>query len=165
MSNNSRPLLIIFDLDYTLWPFWVDTHVVPPFSKKANGDIVDRHEQKITSYPDSPEILKNLFDNGYTLAVASRTSEIKGARQLLDLFGWNKYFSYIEIFPGRKTCHFEKIKSQSKIEFKDMLFFDDEHRNIRDLEEIGVVSVLVENGVTHEVIQGGLKKYQQKYPA
>jgi hypothetical protein len=43
-----------------------------------------------------------------------------------------------------------------------MLFFDDEHRNIRDLEAHGVISVLVERGVTMEVIGKGLKIFASR---
>jgi len=40
-----------------------------------------------------------------------------------------------------------------------MLFFDDEHRNIVDLERLGVVSILVKNGMTMQVLMDGLKKF------
>jgi hypothetical protein len=43
-----------------------------------------------------------------------------------------------------------------------MLFFDDEHRNIRDLEAKGVTSVLVDRGVTMEVIERGLKMFASR---
>jgi protein-disulfide isomerase-like protein with CxxC motif len=43
-----------------------------------------------------------------------------------------------------------------------MLFFDDEHRNIRDLEAQGVPSVLVERGVTMKVVEQGLKMFTSR---
>lgn len=37
------PKLIAFDLDYTLWPFWVDTHVSAPVKARDNNSrVVDR---------------------------------------------------------------------------------------------------------------------------
>lgn len=59
-------------------------------------------------YPDVPEILKQLTDDGCKIGIASRTSEIRGAESLLQLYDWNKYISYKQIFPGCKVTHFVK---------------------------------------------------------
>lgn len=43
-----------------------------------------------------------------------------------------------------------------------MIFFDDEQRNIRDLTELGVLSILVKNGVNNNVIKEGLDKFANR---
>ncbi len=52
------PQLLVFDLDYTLWPFWVDTHVAPPLRAVDGGLAVqDRGGDKFTFYADVAAIL------------------------------------------------------------------------------------------------------------
>ena len=52
------PKIIVFDIDYTLWPFWVDTHVTPPLKAVNNGSKVqDRYREGFGFYEDVPSIL------------------------------------------------------------------------------------------------------------
>jgi magnesium-dependent phosphatase 1 len=38
------PKMVVFDLDYTLWPFWVDTHVTGPLKAQEGGrKVKDRY--------------------------------------------------------------------------------------------------------------------------
>ncbi|XP_048515281.1 magnesium-dependent phosphatase 1-like isoform X2 [Athalia rosae] len=157
MTFADNPILHL--LNYTLWPFWVDTHVTPPFKKGKGDQVLDAHGRMIKHYPEVPDVLKELYDQGYQLGVASRTSEIKGANELLRLFGWDKYFKYKEIYPGCKVTHFSKIQKNSGAQLAEMLFFDDEDRNIHDLKKIGVTSILVRNGVNREVVKSGLSQF------
>ncbi|XP_064148410.1 magnesium-dependent phosphatase 1 isoform X2 [Loxodonta africana] len=80
------PKLAVFDLDYTLWPFWVDTHVDPPFHRSRDGTVRDSRSRTVRLYPDVPEVLERLQGLGVPVAAASRTGEIEGANQLLELF-------------------------------------------------------------------------------
>ena len=52
------PQLFVFDLDYTLWPFWVDTHVSPPLKSADSGTRVrDHFGESFSFYDDVPNIL------------------------------------------------------------------------------------------------------------
>uniref|UniRef100_A0A8D2Q745 Magnesium-dependent phosphatase 1 n=2 Tax=Varanus komodoensis TaxID=61221 RepID=A0A8D2Q745_VARKO len=103
-----RPSLVVFDLDYTLWPFWVDTHVDPPFQRDSDGSVRDRKRRLVQLYPEALAVLERLHREGIPMAAASRTGEIQGATQLLDLFGMKRYFRYTEIYPGSKVSHFQR---------------------------------------------------------
>ncbi|GFU04521.1 magnesium-dependent phosphatase 1 [Nephila pilipes] len=98
--------------------------------------------------------------SGCILGIASRTEWPEGAKKLLKLFDWENYFTYKEIYPGKKTTHFKSMQEASGISYSDMLFFDDEPRNIFDLKPIGVTSILVPDGVNREIIEEALRNFK-----
>lgn len=52
------PKLFVFDLDYTLWAFWVDTHVTPPIKAVEGGrEVKDKWGEQYGFYQDVPDIL------------------------------------------------------------------------------------------------------------
>lgn len=120
----------------------------------------DIHGRSVTPYPEATEILEELKAAGIVLGVASRTTEIKGARKLIEALGWDKYLTHKEIFPGCKITHFNNLTASSKIPLEDMLFFDDEMRNIRDLTSHGVVCKEVKDGVNRNEVKKGLINFE-----
>jgi magnesium-dependent phosphatase 1 len=172
-TDGALPKLIVFDLDYTLWPFWVDTHVTPPM--KASPDhssAKDRFGESLSFYHEVPSILHSLREYGIKVGAASRTSAPDLGRELLRLLhipdGDGKkrksieYFDYLEIYPGSKITHFNKLQRATGLRFEDMLFFDDEARN-RDVEGLGVTMYLVRDGVNKEEVNKGIREWRRRH--
>jgi magnesium-dependent phosphatase 1 len=135
------PSLIVFDLDYTLWPFWVDTHVSSPL-KPANSPsetgsyMRDRYGEHFTFYSGVPAILRAAHDRGITMGLASRTHTPELAREMLrgltipplgsepeenpasgdggKALRAIDMFSHQQIFPGSKTSHFQRIQDATR---------------------------------------------------
>lgn len=148
--------LFVFDLDFTLWNAgdeWCDCNQ-PPYHKK-NGYIYDSKGACIYLYPDVIKMLEALHNEGKKLAIASRTSAPSNAIQLLTLFDILSKFHYKEIFPGSKIQHMVNISRDSRIAYENIIFFDDEMRNIYDVSSIGIESVYIEDGIKY----GFVKKY------
>jgi hypothetical protein len=57
---------------------------------------------------------------------------------------------------------FSSLKKATGIEYKDMVFFDDEERNSHDVSPLGVTCILVEDGMTNAVLHKGLKIWASK---
>ena len=149
--------LIVFDLDFTLWNAggtWCD-HTWPPY-RRVNGHVLDSENNTIRLYPDSADLVRELSSHCH-LAVASRTHKPDWALKLLDLFDIRRHFSYLEIYPGSKTEHFHHLRKKSGIAFKDMLFFDDEIRNVEDVGRLAVNAVLVNDGINRFLVDKYLR--------
>ncbi|KAF8314901.1 magnesium-dependent phosphatase-1, partial [Amanita rubescens] len=149
--SNQLPKLIAFDLDYTLWDLWVDTHVIGPLHRdRTTSQVLDMYNRPIELYKDVPEILQRLRKARVKVAACSRTSAPALARQALSLLlipsqsadddadaqPAVEFFDQLEIYPGSKLAHFKQIHKKTGIPYSQMLFFDDEIRN-KEVEELG----------------------------
>jgi len=178
--------MIVFDLDYTLWPFWVDTHVTPPLKpvtgKGAGSKVKDRYGEGYGFYGDVPEVLAAIRSKDIKIGAASRTHAPELAREMLKLLyvpssaasstkpseqaaGQQTkaldMFNYLQIFPGNKIAHFESLRKQSGIKYEEMLFFDDEARN-KNVESLGVVMWLVRDGVSVTEVDKGVESWRKR---
>ncbi|CAA7404336.1 unnamed protein product [Spirodela intermedia] len=143
------PRLVVFDLDYTLWPFYCECR-----SKREMPRL----------YPQAKGILHALKDKGIDVAIASRSPTPDIAKTFLDKLGIQSSFVAQEIFSSwtHKTEHFQRIHRRTGVPFKSMLFFDDEDRNIEAVSSMGVTSIYVGNGVNLEAFRLGLRTFAQK---
>ena len=151
-------MFIVFDLDFTLWDCggtWCDC-TSPPYYKQ-NGMIRDSGGKKITLYSDVHSILNKLKLLQVPMAIASRTTTPDWADELMRLFDIKKYFDYFEIYPASKLNHFKSLQHKTNIPFGDMVFFDDEERNIKEVGRLGVDAIFVGNGMNLELIEPYIK--------
>ncbi|KHN98448.1 magnesium-dependent phosphatase-1 family protein [Metarhizium album ARSEF 1941] len=175
------PKLIVFDLDYTLWPFWVDTHVTPPLKPDAAHSLAtDRHGEEYAFYPDVPQILRLLpravpdSSAPIKLGVASRTHAPGLARDLLKMLhvppaqegdrprkALDAFDAGTEIYPGSKIRHVEALQRRTGVAFDDILFFDDESRN-QETEGLGITMRLVRDGVCWAEIEKGVDDWRRR---
>lgn len=185
------PKLMVFDLDYTLWPFWVDTHVnggIKTVPGSNNTACADRTGETFSFYSDVPSVLYTLPRLGIKAGVASRTCAPPLAREMLKLLhvhppppsqqlqldggeGKRKpeksrkalemFDAGLEIYPSSKLRHMEALHKRTGIPYEEFLFFDDESRN-RDTEALGVTMCLVNYGVTWGEVERGVKEWRRR---
>eukprot|EP01023_Acetabularia_acetabulum_P028118 TRINITY_DN2658_c0_g1_i3.p1 TRINITY_DN2658_c0_g1~~TRINITY_DN2658_c0_g1_i3.p1 ORF type:complete len:217 (-),score=27.98 TRINITY_DN2658_c0_g1_i3:325-975(-) len=143
------PKAVVVDLDYTVWPTYCEFYGPADNPPKM--------------YSESLDVLKGLDQSGVLVAVASRTPTPATAKAFVKKLGIHEIASSQQIYPGRKIQHLTRISQQIGVEFKDMIFFDDEQRNIVDVESIGVQAELVNHGFNLSALKSGFQRYEQKW--
>jgi magnesium-dependent phosphatase 1 len=110
------------------------------------------------------------------IGLASRTDEPSWLQSLASLHVFNTaedepelslwtVAQYREVYPGSKLTHFANIAKKSGVDCSEMLFFDDEPENNREVTRLGVHFVTVPSfsstGTTLELMMQGLKEFEQ----
>ncbi|KAF8632133.1 hypothetical protein AX15_002027 [Amanita polypyramis BW_CC] len=170
------PKLIAFDLDFTLWDLWADTHITGPLRREERSNqVVDKYNKPIAFYKDVPEVLHRTRKTGAAIAAVSRTTAPKIASQMLSLLlvpsqsgdepskPVIEFFDQLEIFPGSKLVHFKHIHDKTGLPYSEMLFFDDEQRN-KEVEKLGVTFCLVSEGIDITTFEKGIEEWRKRHP-
>ena len=154
--------LVVFDLDFTLWDCggtWCDC-LSPPF-RRTRERVVDTGDRHVKLYDDVSQIMDHLDKQAIPMALASRTEQPQWASQLLQLLEIQHRFQYSEIYPSSKLRHFQALQQDSQVPYAEMLFFDDEMRNIREVSRQGVCCVHVDDGMTWETFHAGVERLRE----
>lgn len=168
------PRLIAFDLDDTLWHPEMEKCAGSPFTRDAKGTVQDRSGTPIRLMGNSREILRVLSADrhyaGIQVVYVSRTECPEWAKELIQLVPVHGEVTMAgcsamhlhQIYPGDKKSHFTKISKLSGVSFSDMLFFDNEFRNIRSVSTLGVTCIYTPDGMTEETWEMGLQQFHQR---
>ena len=141
----SRPAVVVFDLDSTLWMGNVESF--------GGARVVSEHEavdmasgKTLRLFPDVRRVFSSLEAARVPIAIASASPAAAAATRLLK--AWGLSVAHAEIYPGAKDAHLRAISAKLKVPLSRALFFDDLPHNIRAADKVGVgAAVLVRNGL------------------
>ncbi|RHY26716.1 hypothetical protein DYB25_011996 [Aphanomyces astaci] len=185
------PKLVVFDLDFTLWYPEMYELAGAPFRRSAKGVVSARDGEEVhlfdAVHPVLHEIAFGVEFVETQVAVASRTTYPDWARECMNLIMVQfkelteaekavqrrkrlnaegetlaNLVEYQAIYPTNKHVHFKQLADDSGVAYSDMLFFDNEYGNIRDISAMDVSSVYCPDGLTWEVWEQGMTAFQTK---
>jgi len=146
----SLPRLIVFDLDYTLWPFEVEK-LSPPFALGEDRIIRDSTGRDCSCFPETIPVLERAIAAGIPIAIASRTGKPDFAEALLRLirlpsadrsiFEALPSRDFFQAFPEKnKKKHFENVlAAMPGASYNQFLFFDDDQAIIDGVKAVTAV--------------------------
>lgn len=168
------PKLIAFDLDGTLWyPEMYQLYGGSPFKEDGNNNLIDKNGTKVSLLGIADEILDDLRTlsswKNTKIAWVSTCDEPDWAKECLKKFKTkiNKYIlgtcaESSQIFWANKKQHFKNIKKEfPDISYEEMIFFDNQMNNIRDVAELKVYCVYCPDGMTKKIWEDGIKSFEK----
>jgi hypothetical protein len=180
--KGKNPSILVFDCDWTLYPYDCDKHRIGPFDWSICYGVTDYYGRASNSYTDVPSIFGAIIDSKIPVAFLSRNPSSSQLGQLLSVIpciskggvvvnflsdampSENYFHAYSSNGVGKgKDKHFAALKAASGVPFKDMIFFDDLPENIQAANDQGTNAVLLgKKGLTVEAFEDGLKSWRER---
>ncbi len=173
MSN--IPKALVFDLDGCLWEPEMYELLYgsggAPFTLRPDGDLTDNHGNHIKLIGDVRDIMYELKTNpkwqDTKVAIASKCNEPDWADECLDKFELPEKIklrsvfdqNLIDVYFGTKQHHLKEISKKSGIKLNEMIFFDNQMDNCRDVAAIDVTVAYTPCGVTRAIFEKVLEAY------
>ncbi|KAJ3552994.1 hypothetical protein NM688_g3857 [Phlebia brevispora] len=183
------PKLVALDTDWTIFWGWLDASrwgkgggarspVEDNIVKINYWEIQDasNNQLKCGMYADIPRIVQDIKKNGAKLAIVSRNTskmlcdralwhfQVKDAhgkdRSLVELIDFDEVYN---LNSGQKLSTFVKIKSWTKLDYSDMILYDDEAINNTVEMMLGVTFQVSrdQKGLTWDNYQQGLATWRR----
>ena len=162
VALRAKPKVVVFDLDGCLWDpemYMLSWRGGAPF--EPDGDaMLSQSGERVVLLGAAREILRELRTtddwSATKVAISSRTDEPAWAAELLDKFRVDDMvlgdcFDAREITKESKSSHFRRLKEKYSCDYEDMLFFDNEYGNCREISSLGVTVAFSPDGVTGDV--------------
>jgi magnesium-dependent phosphatase 1 len=181
-DTGKNPRMIVFDLDYTIWPFDCERDVLAPFAWAFHANMVlDRYGRPAMPFKDVQSIIAAAVDAGVTIAYASRNPSVGPIESLLRSIPiaprkhpdvdslWaalpspDYFHAYSSGGAKGKTKHFAAIHAVSGIPYEEMVFFDDLDDNLKPAREMGITSMKIERrGLSWDEVEMGVRRWRAR---
>lgn len=164
-----RPKLVAFDLDATLWFPEFNEQALPFSLDPVDGRAMNADGVRVELLGNSQAVLEELATDpawkGTHVAYVSRSEYSHWGVPCMhnipvtDDVTVHDVAHHKEVYAGTKEMHFGVLHKRTGIDYKDMLFFDNEIENIHTCEPLGITCVFTPDGMTEAHWQEGLKRF------
>ena len=177
-----KPSALVFDCDWTLYPYDCDKHRIAPFKWSSLYGVTDYYGRVSNSFTDVSSIFGAVIDSEIPAAFLSRNPSAAPVKNLLsmlpclgkggsvlnfvlDAMPSDKFFHAYSSngFGAGKDLHFSRLHELTGIPFSEMVFFDDLLENVEAAKAKGITSVKIgKKGLTLEDFEEGLSAWRSR---
>ena len=152
----SKTLLVILDLDYTLWPYYAHNVTNERVHKCVLFDGVTEVLQHLKVLQEKKHVIK--------VAIASASPKKEICVKILEKHNEAWVLKHNRIFHDNKQRHIRELCKETKIPMERTVLFDDSRYFRSQVEKIGVLAIPIDPkiGITLKDVRSGIDRLRSR---